>query len=171
MKEKLQEYALIAEIIGALAIVLSLIFVGYEIRQNSLIQTRVMTQALVTGYSNTVSLIVESEELRCAYAKGMRDFNGLSGTEAATYSGYALAVWRQREDLYFHHLDGLVDPRIWKGFEGTNKDVAQYPGFQQWFEFRKHWFSDEFREYIEGLMESPSIPVPFQDSKCDSNLI
>ena len=35
MKEKLQEYALIAEIISALAIVVSLIFVGLQVRQGS----------------------------------------------------------------------------------------------------------------------------------------
>jgi hypothetical protein len=35
VKEKLQEYALIAEIISAICIVLSLIFVGLEIEQNT----------------------------------------------------------------------------------------------------------------------------------------
>ena len=35
MKEKLQEYALIAEIISAICIVLSLIFVGLEIEQST----------------------------------------------------------------------------------------------------------------------------------------
>jgi hypothetical protein len=35
MKEKLQEYALIAEIIGGIAIIASLLFVGYQIQQNS----------------------------------------------------------------------------------------------------------------------------------------
>ena len=35
MKEKLQEYALLAEIIGALAVVISLIYVGSEVRQNT----------------------------------------------------------------------------------------------------------------------------------------
>ena len=35
MKEKLQEYALIAEIIGGIAIVASLLFVGVQINQNN----------------------------------------------------------------------------------------------------------------------------------------
>ena len=37
MKEKLQEYALFAEIVGGLAIVASLIFVGVQINQNNLL--------------------------------------------------------------------------------------------------------------------------------------
>ena len=35
MKEKLQEYALLAEIFSAIAVVLSLIFVGLQIRQGA----------------------------------------------------------------------------------------------------------------------------------------
>ena len=36
MKEKLQEYALIAEIIGGIGIIASLIFVGFQLEQNTL---------------------------------------------------------------------------------------------------------------------------------------
>jgi hypothetical protein len=35
MREKLQEYALIAEIIGGIAIVASLIFVGFQVQQTA----------------------------------------------------------------------------------------------------------------------------------------
>ena len=35
MKEKLKKYALLAEIIGGISIVASLLFVGYQIQQNS----------------------------------------------------------------------------------------------------------------------------------------
>lgn len=35
MKEKLQEYALVAEIISALAVVAGLVFVGLEINQST----------------------------------------------------------------------------------------------------------------------------------------
>lgn len=37
MKEKLQEYALVAEIVGAIAIVVSLLFVGIQLRQSNTI--------------------------------------------------------------------------------------------------------------------------------------
>ena len=45
MKEKLQQYALVAEIVSALAIVLSLIFVGLQVKQGSE-QTAANTEAI-----------------------------------------------------------------------------------------------------------------------------
>jgi hypothetical protein len=46
MKEKLQEYALLAEIIGAIGIVVSLLFVGVQVRQSNSIAT---TDAIKDG--------------------------------------------------------------------------------------------------------------------------
>jgi hypothetical protein len=48
MKEKLQEYALIAEIISALAVVAGLVFVGLEIRQSTA-QAEMNTRAIETA--------------------------------------------------------------------------------------------------------------------------
>ena len=45
MKEKLQEYALLAEVISAIAIVISLIFVGFQINQGNL-ETALNTKAI-----------------------------------------------------------------------------------------------------------------------------
>ena len=103
---RLQQWALVAEIVGGIAIVLSLVFVGYQIRENSRSEMRAMTQSLVSGYAQTVSLLAQHEDLRCAYALGMRDFDSLTGLEAAAFAGYMMAVWRSREDIYFQHLEG-----------------------------------------------------------------
>ena len=58
-KEKLQEYALIAEIIGAVAIVCSLIFVGLQIRQNSRISSVNAYQELISQISTMNSLRIQ----------------------------------------------------------------------------------------------------------------
>jgi hypothetical protein len=58
MKEKLQEYALIAEIISALAVVAGLIFVGLEINQSTE-QSALNTRALETAaYQDLIAQIL-----------------------------------------------------------------------------------------------------------------
>ena len=53
----LRKWALVAEILGGAAVVLSLIFVGFQIRQSSL-QTEQNTVALeVSAYQNLVALM------------------------------------------------------------------------------------------------------------------
>lgn len=166
---KLEKLALIAEIIGGIAIVFSLAFVGYEIRQNSRSQTQAMTQALVSSYTERLSLLAQNEQLRCIYSGGIRDFNALSGADALAFSAYWMALWRHREDMYYQYQQGALSPQTWEGFEGANREVAQYPGFQQWFAFRRRWFSQAFQEYIDNIMGPPAALVPFEDPACSSD--
>ncbi len=56
LKDKLQEYALIAEIISAAAIMVSLIFVGMEIRASTGI-------ARTTAYQNVMSELISNREI------------------------------------------------------------------------------------------------------------
>lgn len=154
------------ELVAAIAVVLSLLFVGYELQQNNRRQVQATTQELVNAYTDIGTLMSQHADLRCAYAKGIRDFSSLSGTEALAFSAYLVSLWRLREDLYFQYLDGSVNPEIWSGFEAATREVMQYPGFQQWFEFRRHWFSERFQAYIDGMMGPPADVVPFDDPAC-----
>ena len=165
---KLEKWALIAEIVGGIAIVVSLIFVGYEMRQNSRSQTQAMTQALVSSYAETLTLLTQNEQLRCIYSAGIRDFSALSGADALAFSAYWVALWRHREDMYFQYQQGALSPQTWEAFEGANREVAQYPGFQQWFAFRRRWFSEPFQEYIDSIMGPPADLVPFEDPACSA---
>ena len=125
-----------------------------------------MTQALVSSYADTLTLLAQNDQLRCIYSLGIRDFSALSGADALAFSAYFLASWRHREDMYFQYRQGALAPETWKAFEGTNREVAQYPGFQQWFAFRRQWFSEPFQEYVDSIMKPPADLVPFEDSAC-----
>ncbi len=69
MKEKLQEFALFAEIISAVAVVLSLVYVGYQIRESTeqarLDSIRTMDQ----GYQQQAMNYVHDESLGIAWHK------------------------------------------------------------------------------------------------------
>ncbi len=165
---KLEKWALIAEIVGGFAVVISLLFVGYEVRQSSRSQTQAMTQELVNTYTDRLTLLAEHEDLRCIYSAGIRDFNSLKGADAIAFSSYWLALWRHREDMYLHFRNGTLAPETWSGFEGTNREVVLYPGFQQWYAFRRDWFSEPFQEYVDGITGPPTELLPFADTNCSA---
>jgi hypothetical protein len=156
----------VGELIAALAVVVSLLLVAYEVQQNSEEQKQAMTQELITSYTEIVTLLTQDQELRCAYIKGIRDYHSLSGEEALAVGAYLIALMRHREDLYFQHLDGAVKPSIWQGFDRATRIAMQRPGWQQWFELRRDWFSDEFQAYIDSVMGPPMENPPYQDSGC-----
>ena len=168
MKEKLQEYALIAEVVSAIAIVISLIFVGIEISQNSEIQVQSNTQSVVREWRSSVASISINPELACVYSKGIYDFNALNGHESVMFSSFMLSQWFITQEMYFFSLDNLMDEEIWEGFLTTTTEVMGYPGAKQWWEVRKGWYSKDFQIFINEIAEQQNSTIPdFIEFECN----
>ena len=159
----------IGELSAAIAVVLSLLFLGYELRQNNRRQIQATTQTLVSQYTSMLTLLAENTELTCAFSNGIRDYSGLSGIEALKFSAFMNSQFRFREDLYFQFLDGAVEPEIWNGFDANTREMARWPGVQQWFTFRRSWYSERFQSYIDDLIGPPAELVPLHDPACSAD--
>jgi len=62
---KLNKYVHLVEIIGRLAVVVDLIFVALELRQNTLMQRVTAAQTLVVDYENAIDTIGQDAETAC----------------------------------------------------------------------------------------------------------
>jgi len=167
---KLEKLALIAEIVGGITIVFSLIFVGYEIQRNSQAQIQTTTQNVINEYNATLQSLSESGELACIYARGIQDFSSLAGADQVRLSAYLLRWNRVVEDIFYLDGEGAIELRVWLAIERQQREVAQLPGFQQWFRLRKHWLSPDYQAYVSGLIEAEgeAEPLRFNDADCQT---
>jgi hypothetical protein len=69
MKEKLQTYALVAEIVGALAVVLSLVYVGIQIQEGTQQARLDSIRTMNEGYQQQAMNYVHNEALGIAWHK------------------------------------------------------------------------------------------------------
>ena len=67
----------IAETVGAVAVVVSLIYVGVQIRQNTVTQNAQMHQQLVEAQNETNRAIIDNPELSELVNKANEDFDSL----------------------------------------------------------------------------------------------
>ena len=100
MKQKLQEYALVAEIISAICIVLSLIFVGLQVRQGA-----------QETQENSVALRSQVQQAMMEADKDLLLFRALNGRtmEGRDLFYYGNALFRSRELYWTQHNVGLLD--------------------------------------------------------------
>ena len=146
---KLESWGLIAEVVSAIAVVLSLIFVGLQIQQNSQAQVQTGTQAVVREYNDGIRALSDPE-LACLYVRGSQDYLSLSGAERVRYSAFFISMFNVQQQMHRLRLDGAIDKDIWSGFDSQLKDIVRLPGVYQWFETRAHWYGQDFRTYIES---------------------
>jgi hypothetical protein len=153
------------EVIAALAVVVSVVFVGAEIRQNSKAQVQSTTQSVVSDYLGSLERITDNAEVACIYVRGAQDFRSLSGSERLRFSAFYMSLYYQLQEMHRLAGEGSIDADTWSGFHRLLKETTQYPGVRQWFDLRRSWFSNRFQDYIDGLIrDNPPIDdYPFKD--------
>jgi len=118
MKEKLQEYALIAEIISALCIVLSLIFVGLQVQQGAE-ETAANTEALRSqvrqAMLETDIGILQSALIMPEVVTRMDD---LPENQRGVAFIWFNTMIRSREHYWEQYQQGLLDEAAYQSYMG-----------------------------------------------------
>ena len=167
MNISLDSGAKAAEIAGAIAVVVGLIFVGLEVRSNTVAQRFSATQVLVSEYNSAIKAINDSEFI-CIYTQASHDFNSLSQLEKIRYSVFTLQILRTFEQLHYSAVQGTIDPNVYSGFERQLASLVQVTGFQQYWDARRDWFGDLFQSYVDRLISDRTAnPANFDFEECD----
>jgi len=152
MKRTLQEWANLAEIIGNAAIILSLMFVGLQISEN----TKEMRS--VTAHNATVALqawyvdIGTTEQAAKVFRKGMSDPGALSKDEAMQFIMSVHSVMLAYQSNYFLGVEGTLDSDMTIAMSSALEDAAPTPGFRWYWQQRGRHFTDQFRGFIDQII-------------------
>lgn len=156
------------EIIGVVAVLLGLVFVGLELRQNSDLLRITATQTLAAEYSDALEVMAYEGDAACIYALGVNGLHNLNDVQRLRFFVQMFLIFRSAEQLHYYSLEGMVEDRVWRGFERQLTEVANLPGVREWWQVRSFWYSDGFQEYIDGVIESgPAVePQNYMGESC-----
>ena len=97
----------IGQLVGALAVVISLIYLANEVRSNAR-ATRLAAMRSTLDFLNRFSQqITEHADLAELRDRGFHDFESLEGTDRARFGSYMHSMFRTVEDVYYQHLQGI----------------------------------------------------------------
>lgn len=147
----LQELTSIAEILGALGVIASLVFVGWQIRENTIATKAHIHEQVTQSYLSWLNSAIANPE---AYATGIQateaDFSKLSAGEKTFLFGTALGFFKQFELMFVQNRKGIMDKEIWDAWCVYIQMYFHQPGIQVWWKSRRDAFIPEFREFLES---------------------
>lgn len=108
MKQKLQEYALLAEIISAVAIIASLLFVGVQLKQNDKTNQVSAYQALTSESIDSLYQTVLDRDVATLFAAGQAG-DELDEIDTLRINLWFLALIRQSELAYVQFENGFIE--------------------------------------------------------------
>ena len=140
----------IGETIGAVAVVLTLLYLSRQINQFNLsarAQTRATTMQLA---QNELHLFVQDPNLFAAWTKP-----DLSFEERVKLNQWLIACLKQRESEWISHRDGIIDDETFHAYAGVTTVVLGTERTRKWWEVQKgHGAMDPgFVSFVDDLLE------------------
>ena len=150
----LDQLANIAEISAAALLIVSLIYVSIQIKQNTAATQAATRTAFVDTGNAFVGLINSSSNLADILHRGANGLSNLKDGEVIQFTAFFEQVFITMETYYFHWQAGMLDARLWSIYSHTIADLFVQRGSQQWWELKRHWFDDEFQEYVSEVIDA-----------------
>lgn len=120
----------IGQMLGAVGVIISLIYLAAQIRNQNKESQRAAMNVLTTHWSDLNRTLVENSEMAVLWLRALRSFDKLDGPSKLRFGAHLGRFLRFADSLYLGVLDGTLDGRLWRGYERTIADTVAYPGFQ-----------------------------------------
>ncbi len=139
------------ESLGGIAVVVSLIYLASQIRQNSKLLRASTASASVAGNTASSSLIAGDPEMARIFWDGLADRSSLSEADRRQFDPLVsifFAGWNQE---YQFAEDGVSGPSVWENRRNGMLRLFQQPGMRQWWNEWRDTYGDDFAEFVDGV--------------------
>lgn len=141
------DFALIAEIVGAVALVASLIFIGFELRHSARTARGAALQANLMFWTDFFALMADPETGRI-YARGAEGKADLTGEEFGRFYFLCRTIFMGCENQHYQFTRRLIDADAYKGYATSiAEQIASRPGVQAMWAIQRHIYSTEFQAF------------------------
>ena len=150
-KTNLQTWALIAEISGAIAVVLSVVYLAVQVSDNNrLLRSQAHYNALELA-QGPLEMLVDNEDLARIVVQCDAEPNSVGPTDWERCANYYFMLFNGWEYLYYQNIDGSIPPQLFRGADAIFKQfVETKPGYQKfWADFQVA-FDEPFRSYADS---------------------
>jgi hypothetical protein len=140
----------IGEIVGALAVVISLVYLASQIRTQNRESRAASVHQVIEGYRSSIAALHEPE-MADIWVAGIADFDSLAPAQRLRFVVYMTVALRSFEDAYFQWREGRLETDVWNALLTPLIDVKSTSAFDRFWELRRHHFRAEFADYVDNL--------------------
>lgn len=141
--------AKIAEIIGGLAVVVSLIFVGVQLAQANKLERNAAMQRQIEVVAALQRSAMDAPDLLSAIARAGRG-EPLTPIERVKIDAYVMYSDHTWEGLYLQYLDGQIDKDLWDADRAQAQSLNNHPVFRAVWNARRMWFTPRYRAFRDA---------------------
>jgi len=158
-----QTFANIAEIIGAVVVVLSLVYLTIQVRQNTQAQRTENYARALDRLAAIQSTLSQDSEISLIFSMGVLDASKLTRLEKVRFNWSLYEAFGAFEFMFHASKTGSINEEVWSRWSAAVAWWLTFPGVQTWWKVRPLPFTDSFTSFVEILLEdNPTDPDPTQ---------
>jgi len=148
----LEESSFLAQIISAVAVIASLIFVGFQLKQATGSIRASSSQAHSALYTSIVQNIIANADFARIWSIGLIHPEELRDDEWVRFVAHCSALFRLYESSRVQWRHGRLEQDHWHAVERQATSIGNQPGVKAAWILRGHWYSQDLRDWYETLI-------------------
>jgi hypothetical protein len=123
----------IGDFLGGLGVVVTLLYLARQIRQNTKSVESAAFQAATRDVAEAINELTRDPELSRIVFDGVHDFESFSKEDRRRFSTYMAGLLRRYENLLEQTRLGNIEPESWQGVRSELTRIFALPGTQAWW--------------------------------------
>ena len=153
----LSQLANIGELVGGIAVLITLIYLAVQIRQNTNVLKATSLRNAKNGFNRINLIIAQSAELTEIIDKHMYSYETLNPQEISRANWIWLSYTNIWETLFHEVKESIGHEEIWKSEERNIIFVFKLGGYRHWWRENQLGGTSEFRVYMDNLFNEAEI--------------
>lgn len=153
-ERRLQAYASLAEVVSALAIIISLLYAGYEFRRSNTMSSREADVLLYERVREANRLMIETPGLAEILVEAQTAPEDLSAAERVRFLAFQHSFFDSWELGWNQHDDGILDETTWREWDDWFvQEARRRPSFA-WTDNEHNFTGEAFRRHVEAALSA-----------------
>ena len=156
----IQDWGAVGEIIGAIAVVASLVYLAIQIRQNTRQVSRSIESSRLEAFERNVEggnrireLLILHPEVADLSARGSANYTDLPGTDKLRFDMLMRNIFSGMQGAYIRNITLGADPMDFEGSLRTLDSLLVRPGIREWLRKAHPDWRPEFSSLVKERLE------------------
>lgn len=148
----------LAQVISAVGVIISLIYLAVQVRQNTRAVRNSTHHHLTVTRLDYVGMVVQNPELSHILHRGSQDLTTLSAEERYRFSLLMYYLFSAGENFYYQYRQGALDEEQWARWCETLRNYFTQPGIRAWFAKNPRRFAASFNAFLQHEFNTETKP-------------
>jgi len=137
----------IAELLGALGVIASLVYLAAQIRQNTRTMRAATYESLSQATAASNTLLISDPDVARLIERGFGS-DPLEREDRARFAAYLRMTFRRYDSIYLHYRQGTLPLEAWEAYWNSFRRNLRGPHVRDFWERSKEDYTSEFRGLV-----------------------